>query len=193
MAAGPISSKTTIGGSSLAQAAFHHIACFAVIAGLPFILSNLFPSLHLSPLLPPCPPGTSQSGSMPLTRHCQCLPKGLHSLSDLEELGFVVCHIVLIFLFSILTYFYISCFLSLDSDSCSHLSTPLFIPLDLFTVSCTYDPPFLTPSAFPLYSPPYLDLPMDLVVYSLHVYKTTFCVSMKSSCFSPLLSVCPLS
>ena len=92
------------------------------------------------------------------------------------------------FLFSILAYFDISCFLSLDLDTCSHLSLPLFVPLELVHR--------LSPTTFfprSVCSPSIHYLLMDHVVYSLHVYKAAICVSMRLSCFPPLLSVCPLA
>ena len=164
-----------------------------MIAGLPFTLSNLFPSLHWSPSPPPRPPETNQSGSMPLTRRRRCLPKGPRSSSDLEELGFVVRHTVSIFFFSILAYFYISRYLSLGFDSCSHPSTPLFVPLELVH-RLAHTTLF---SSLRLLSPrtPHLtlDLLMDLVVYGSHVYKTAIRVSTKSSHFSSSIASEPSS
>ena len=43
MVVGPKSSKTTIGGSSLAQAAFHHFACLAVMGKPAFHPVNSLP------------------------------------------------------------------------------------------------------------------------------------------------------
>ena len=148
MVAGPISSKSTIEGSSLAQAAFHRITCLAVIAGSPFTLSNLFFLFHSSPSLPPHPPETNQSGFMPLIRRRQCLSKGSRSSSDLEELDFVVCHSVSTFL---VLYSRLLSLPFIDFDSCLHPLSSLLVlshPLSPLT-------PTLHSTALPLTFSPY--------------------------------------
>ena len=137
----------------------------AVITSLPFTLSNLFSSFHLSPSPPPHPPKTNQSGSMPLTRRRRCLPKCPRPSSDLERVGLCCAPYCLDpFLFSILAYFDISRFLSLDLDSCSRSSLPLFVPLELVHR--------LSPTTFfprSVCSPPIHYLLTDRVVCGSHV------------------------
>ena len=137
----------------------------AVITSLPFTLSNLFSSFHPSPSPPPHPPKTNQSGSMALTRRRRCLPKCPRPSSDLERVGLCCAPYCLDpFLFSILAYFDISRFLSLDLDSCSRSSLPLFVPLELVHR--------LSPTAFfprSVCSPPIHYLLTDRVVCGSHV------------------------